>query len=277
MKSAAPKPVANKQSLAVKESNSAVTNYKDAYGNEVSLSWFIINRFLAPSQDFTEEECWGLIGLCKARGLNPVAKDCYLQRYNSVPQVIVSRDYYQRRACQNKNFRGKQNGIAVMNLDGQYEEREGTILLPGETLLGGWCKVYMQNLEYPIKETVSFDEAKKTKQDGTLQATWKSMPATMVEKVAVVKALKAAMTEEFGGTYSSEELGFDESELESEVKPVDDASEPVQKEAQKEAPKEKLPKKAVDAEFVEVDNSTGEVVEEDDEKDFEDMQMDFFR
>lgn len=271
MKSSAPKTVSNKQSLAVKESNSgAVTTYTDAYGNEVSLSRFIINRFLAPSQDFTEEECWGLIGLCKARGLNPVAKDCYLQRYNDVPQVIVSRDYYQRRACQNKNFRGKKNGIAVMNLSGAYEEREGTILLPGETLLGGWCQVYMSNLEYPIKETVSFEEAKKTKKDGTLQSTWKSMPATMVEKVAVVKALKAAMTEEFGGTYSSEELGFDETELESEVKAVD-----TETTVQKEAPKEK-PKKAVDAEYVDVDESTGEVVEEEEEKDFEDMQMEFF-
>ena len=116
MKAQAPKIASNKQSLAVKESGTdKPVTYKDYNGQEVSLSRFIINRYLAPNEEFTEEECWGLIGLSKARGLNPVAKDVYFQRYNGVPQIIVSRDYYEKRANMNPNYAGKKNGIVVIN------------------------------------------------------------------------------------------------------------------------------------------------------------------
>ena len=267
MKATAPKPVANKQNLAVRSAETAkVTTYKDSNGNEVSLSSYIINNYLAPGQDFTEDECYSLIGMSKARGLNPVVKDVYFQRYNGVPSIVVSRDYYEKRACMNPNFAGKENGIVVLNRKEEIEYRSGTIMLEGEELLGGWCRVYMRNLLYPVFVSVQFDEAAKKKTDGSLQATWASMPKTMIEKVAVVRALRQAMTEEFGGTYSTDELGIDETELDNSVKEPPKAD---QKDIRNQPKSAEVNVK--EAQYVEVDDSTGEVI--DDEPDMEDLEF----
>lgn len=273
MKAQAPKIASNKQSLAVKESGTdKPVTYKDYNGQEVSLSRFIINRYLAPNEEFTEEECWGLIGLSKARGLNPVAKDVYFQRYNGVPQIIVSRDYYEKRANMNPNYAGKKNGIAVINRKDEIEYREGTIMLEGESLLGGWCRVYMRNLEYPVFVSVQFEEAAKRKKEGELQATWASMPKTMIEKVAVVRALRQAMTEIFGGTYSAEELGFDEATLESQVTDIPENPKP-------EDPPKKEDAKVQDAvfeEFEEASQGAANPLYDNDEDEFQAMQNSFF-
>ena len=280
MRSAAPqKTTANKQSLAVKDATENKVVYNDLDGREVSLSRYVINTFLAPNSNFTEAECYGLIGLARAKGLNPLARDCYFQKYNGVPSVIISKDYYEKRANKNPNYRGKQCGIVVAykNENGKLvsEEREGKILLDDEKLIGGWCKVYMKNLDYPVHETVMFNEAVKLKQDGQPQATWKSMPCTMIEKVAVSRALKSAMTEEFGGTYSAEELGFDESELSSEVREVTEEPKTPESHASTKATKEQP--NVMEAEFTEVNvnDETGEVMDMED-LEFAEMQQNFF-
>ena len=105
--------------------------------------------------------------------------------------------------------------------------------------------------------------------DGKPQATWKTKTCMMIEKVAIVRALKEAMTEEFGGTYAAEEFGDAEEDISSKV---EDAPPEIQKvkTPEKEA-------KAQEAEFVEVDDSTGEVIEEDDDDaEFREMQDSFF-
>lgn len=271
MKAQAPKPVANKQSLAVKDSNDTPVIYKDNDGNEVKLSQYIVNKYISPGQEFSAAECWALINLSKARGLNPVNKDCYFISYDGKPQVIVSKDYYTKRACKNPNYLGKENGIVILNRNGEVEMRVGTIKLADEELLGGWCKVYMANLKYPVTVTASLNEYAKMDKDGKLQATWKTKTCMMIEKVAIVRALKEAMTEEFGGTYAAEEFGDAEEDISSKAEDVPPEIQKVKK-PEKEA-------KAQEAEFVEVDDSTGEVIEEDEDDDdaeFREMQDSFF-
>ena len=105
----------------------------------------------------------------------------------------------------------------------------------------------------------------------------------MIEKVAIVRALRSAMTEEFGNTYIADELGMEESDLSAEVADVpENATEPAPeptpapKAAPAPAPKKTVKKaEPVEAEFMEVDESTGEVIEEED--DFEDLQAAFFK
>lgn len=273
MRSVAPKPTANKQSLAVKNDDSTKVSYKDIDGNVVELSYYIVNNYLAPGSNFTQQECWTLINLSKARGLNPIAKDCYFLKYNGTPQVIVSKDYYTKRANKNSNYLGKENGIVVLNRNGEVEMRIGTIKLKDEELLGGWCKVYMANLKYPITVTASLDEYAPKKSDGELQATWKTKPGVMIEKVAIVRALKEAMTEEFQGTYAAEEFGEAEESLAANV-----ADMAVDTPMEEPKPPKFSESNVTEASYVDVDESTGEVLEEeDDEQDFEDMQMQFFK
>lgn len=266
MKAQAPKPVSNKQSLTVKDSaNDKPTVYNDIDGNKVELSRYLINNYIAPGSAFTSEQCWALINLSKARGLNPIAKDCYYIEYDGKPQVIVSKDYYLKRACKNSNYIGKENGIVILNRKGDIEMRVGTIKLDDEELLGGWCKVYMKNLSYPVTVTASLKEYAKMNKDGELQATWKTKTCLMIEKIAIVRALKEAMTEEFGGTYAAEEFGESEENIESKVDDI-----PTKEEQGAKAPKI-VESTIKEAEFVEVDEDTGEVV--DNEQDVEDMEF----
>ena len=270
MKAQAPKPAVKKQALAVKDQNDKPVSYTDIDGHQVELSQYLVNNFIAPGNNFSSAECWALINLSKARGLNPIAKDCYYISYDGKPQVIISKDYYTKRANKNPNYIGKQNGIVILNRKGEIEMREGTIKLSDEELLGGWCKVYMKNLTYPVFVTASLDEYAK-KKDGKLAATWATKTNVMIEKVAIVRALKEAMTEEFGGTYAAEELGVTEEEVSQTVKDIPT-------EQVKDNPNERETN-AMDVDFVEVDDSTGEVAEAEefnmaeDSEDMEDLEF----
>lgn len=265
MKAQAPKPTVKKQTLAVKEQNDTPVSYTDIDGHQVELSQYLVNNFIAPGSNFSQTECWALINLSKARGLNPIARDCYYISYDGKPQVIISKDYYTKRANKNPNYLGKQNGIVVLNRKGEVEMREGTIKLSDEELLGGWCKVFMKNLSYPVFVTASLDEYAK-KKDGKFTATWASKTNVMIEKVAIVRALKEAMTEEFGGTYSAEEFGYTEEEVGKNVPDIP-VEPPKATTAEKEA-------NAKDVEFVEVDDDTGEVIEDEStDEDMEDMEF----
>ena len=75
------------------------------------------------------------------------------------------------------------------------------MVLPGETPVGAWCKVYVDGYDVPIYDSVSFDEYAGKKRDGSLNSTWAGQPGTMIRKVAVVHALREAYPEDFQGLY----------------------------------------------------------------------------
>jgi hypothetical protein len=54
--------------------------------------------------------------------------------------------------------------------------------------------------------SVSFDEVAGRKNNGELNSIWARQGATMVEKVAKVRALREAFIEEFQGMYVEEEF-----------------------------------------------------------------------
>ena len=97
-------------------------------------------------------------------------------------------------------FDGFEAGIVVYS-EGQIVDREGSILYDGETLLGGWAKVYRKDRTRPGYDEVKFDEY------NTGKSMWAAKPATMIRKVALVHALREAFPSTFG-------LLYDESEIE---------------------------------------------------------------
>ena len=234
------RPAATRQSLVAQKDTKPVI-YKDLNGEEVSLSLSLLNNVLAPGSDFSEFEAEAYFGMCKYLHLNPVKRECHAVRYGGKLTIVVTRDCYNDRAKKCKDYQGKESGVCFIDKDGCYGERVGTILMPGETLLGAFCKVYMKDRIVPEIVTVSFDEAKRTKDNGELQATWKGQPNWMCVKVAEARCLKAAIPEYFAGTFASEELGYEET---GEVAP------PVNS------------KNVQDADFVPVDESTGEVLDQ---------------
>ena len=195
-----------------KKQNTSVVEY-ESNGEKVKLSPATIRQYLVSGNgQVTDQEVVMFMSLCKYQKLNPFLKEAYLIKFGNSPATIVtSKDVFTKRAKRNPNYAGKQAGIIVEKEDGTIEEREGSMALEGEKIVGGWAKIYIKGYEKPEYASVSFDEYAGRKADGTLNSQWKSKPATMIRKVAVVQALREAFPEDFGGLYSEEELSQAES------------------------------------------------------------------
>ena len=204
------RPAATKQSLAPVPRDTKPVVFKDTNGEDVSLTLSLLNDVLSPGSRFSQNVADMYFGMCKYLHLNPVKRECYLVEYGGKPTIVITRDCYNDRAKKCKDYQGKESGVCFMDSKGVYGERIGTILLPGETLLGAFCKVYMKDRVVPETTTVSFDEVKRVGANGELQSTWRTQPNWMCVKVAEARCLKAAIPEYFAGTYASEELGVDE-------------------------------------------------------------------
>ena len=84
-------------------------------------------------------------------------------------------------------------------------------------IVGGWAKVYRKDWQYPTYTTVDFDEVKGKKKDGTLNSNWAGKGATMVEKVAKVRALRESFIDEFGQMYDESEIDLIKKGSEAEI------------------------------------------------------------
>lgn len=169
------------------------------------------NYLVSGTAPVTDGEVLMFLALCKEHKLNPFIREAYLVKYGTSPaNMIVAKDVYLKRAKRHPKYRGHKAGICVLNAKGEYIEREGTIILPNEKLIGGWAEVYMENLSVPQKVTASLAENSKG------QSTWNTMPALMIRKVALVQALREIMPEEFGGIYDVDEMPVDANKLPTE-------------------------------------------------------------
>lgn len=183
-------------------------------GNEVKLTPKIVQEYIVGNNDveITLQEFKLFTELCKVRKLNPFLQEAYLIKYsNSVPaQLVVGKDAILKRAVLNPNYDGMESGVILENNDTlEVIERPGTFVPTNHTLVGGWAKVYVKNRKYPSYTSVNLSEVAQTKKDGTLNSNWAGKPATMVEKVAKVRALREAFVEDLGGMYEAEEVEKD--------------------------------------------------------------------
>jgi len=174
--------------------------------DEVKLSPKIVQEYLTQGVPVTMPEFKMFTELCKARKLNPFLKEAYIIKFGKSPAtIVVGKDAILKRAINNKDFNGREQGVIVLKEDGAIENRKGTFKLKDEVLVGGWAKVYRKSWEHPTEITVSFDEVSQTKNDGTLNSNWATKGATMVEKVALVRALRETFAEELGGMIDESE------------------------------------------------------------------------
>lgn len=183
-------------------------------GNEVKLTPKIVQEYIVGNNDveITLQEFKLFTELCKVRKLNPFLQEAYLIKYsNSVPaQLVVGKDAILKRAVLNPNYDGMESGVILENNETlEVIERPGTFVPTNHNLVGGWAKVYVKNRKYPSYTSVNLSEVAQTKKDGTLNSNWAGKPATMVEKVAKVRALREAFVEDLGGMYEAEEVEKD--------------------------------------------------------------------
>lgn len=180
-------------------------------GEKITLTPAIVQNYIVGTDaQITLQEFKFFTSLCKARGLNPFLKEAYCIKYGKqAAQIVVGKDAILKRAIHNPNYDGIESGVIVKVLEtGEIVERKGTFYdIEAEKLVGGWARVFRKDWKHPNYCSVSFAEVAQRKNDGSLNSNWTSKGATMVEKVAKVRALRETFIDDLGGMYEAEEMG----------------------------------------------------------------------
>lgn len=185
------------QALATQQTAIAFT---DDVGANVTVTADDVRNLICPSAD--QKEVALFLQLCKSQRLNPFVKDAYLVKYGSNPaQMITNYQVFNRRACKNENYAGIENGVVVLR-NGEIVHKDGSAVYKaaGETLLGGWAKVYFKDNRKPAYAEVALDDY------STGKSNWSKMPGVMIEKCAKAAAWRLAFPDDFQGMYVSEEM-----------------------------------------------------------------------
>lgn len=190
--------------MAEKRNELMTVSYETALGSVKLTAEDVKNYLVSGNSQVTDKEIKLFMELCKYQKLNPFTGEAYAIKFGSDFQMVVGYETYKRRAEENPAYRGRKSGIVVLRGE-QIVQKEGTCLYPSESLIGGWCRVYVQRPEFKdeMYKEVSLEEYNKG------QANWKTKPCTMVEKVAVSQALRAAFPTDYQGLYTAEEFGQD--------------------------------------------------------------------
>lgn len=202
---------------------------------EINLE--IIKKYICPKA--TDQEAYTFMQLCKAQNLNPFLREAYLVKYgDEAATIITGKDTFTKRADRLPQYDGFKAGIVVLS-QAQIVHREGSLLISGERLIGGWAEVFRKDRGQSFRNEVSLSEYERKKKDGSLMSNWRLMPATMIRKVALVQSLREAFPDEFGGMYSPEEMPIDVATLPT----YDYGNHPVYPKPQEDNPPIKEPQK----------------------------------
>lgn len=180
--------------------------------NEIRLTQKMVQEYLVGDKGtITIQEFKFFTELCKVQKLNPFLKEAYCIKYGTQPAtIVVGKDVVIKRAVLHPMYDGKESGVIVSSKDGAVvTERNGCFVAPGETLIGGWARVFRKDRSHPEYMSVSLSEVQGKKYDGSINTTWATKGATMVEKVAKVRALREAFVDELAGLYEATEMDAD--------------------------------------------------------------------
>lgn len=196
------------QNSIVKKPDAAGMVEYESGGQTVKLSPAMIRKYLVSGGgNVSDQEVMMFLSLCKFQHLNPFLHEAYLIKYGNSPATMVTgKDVFIKRARRNADYRGKETGIIVIDNAGNVVERSGAFYLNGEQIVGGWAKVYINGFDKPEYAAVSFNEYAGRKSNGELNNQWATKPATMIQKVALVHALREAFPEDFNGMTAPEEI-----------------------------------------------------------------------
>lgn len=227
------------QALATQQTAIAFT---DDVGANITVTADDVRNLICQNAD--QKEVSLFLQLCKSQRLNPFVKDAYLVKYGSNPaQMITNYQVFNRRACRNENYAGIENGVVVLR-NGEIVHKDGSAVYKaaGETLLGGWAKVYFKDNRKPAYAEVALDDY------STGKSNWSKMPGVMIEKCAKAAAWRLAFPDDFQGMYVSEEM------QQAQPQPVESHTEPVQTYADTAPIKQLMPMYVV-AEYGEIEDS----------------------
>lgn len=178
--------------------------YASRDGQQVKLSFDIVRKYLVSGHAnlVTDQEIMLYMGTCKARGLNPFKKDCYLVKYTEgdPAATIVSIDYFRSRAKAQPDCQGWQAGVIVADKSGEVVFRKGAMTYDGDVLLGGWFKAQPKDWLEPQEWTVPLKAYVKKTRDGRPTKFWsEENQSSQIAKVAESQGLRHVWPDEFQG------------------------------------------------------------------------------
>lgn len=189
-------------------------------GQHLTVTFDDVRDFIC--KEATIAECRIFLETCKQYHLNPFTKECYLIHYDnknsdSTSTIVLGKTCYLKMAENHPQYDGFEAGVIVFVPEvGELIHREGSIVYDGdsgETLLGGWAKVYRKD-----RTRASYEEVKLSEYD-TGKSLWNGKKATMIRKVALVHALREAFPSTFGALYDESEVRVDAESTAREVPP----------------------------------------------------------
>lgn len=167
------------------------------------------NTLTRGNGNVSDQEVAMFLRTCQAKKLDPLENgEVYLIKYDdkAPAQLVVGCHAYIRRADHFPDYRGFKAGITVVRGDAMEPiQKEGACVYKSlrEQLIGGWCRVMRERSKGYIEETfveVGLDEY------GTGKSNWAAKPATMIRKVAISQAFRAAFPNEYEGLYTIDEM-----------------------------------------------------------------------
>lgn len=163
----------------------------------------VVKACFAPK--LTNDEFKIFVGLGKSLDANPFTREIWAVKYKTEEpaQIFCGRDFYRRKAQEQLDYDGH-----VVNAIYENDSFDCSNGIPNHSiqnfkdrgnLVGSYCAVYRKNITRPYLVTVKLKEYDKG------FANWKSMPETMIKKVAEAQALRGGYQGVFRGTYDESE------------------------------------------------------------------------
>lgn len=179
----------------------AIAKFTADNGQEVTVTPEDVRSLVCPQA--TPQELALFVAYCQTHRLDPIgAKDAYLIKYGNGPASMVTNyQVFNRRARKSPDYRGIESGVVVLGNDQKVHHKPGSAVYGWEQLLGGWARVHVAGWEVPVYAEANLSDY------STGRSQWAKMPGVMIEKVAKSVAWRTAYPEEFGGMYSTEEMG----------------------------------------------------------------------
>lgn len=231
--------------------------YQYENGQMVRLNPTIVRKYLVHGRAelVTDTEIVLFIQLCRYQNINPFLREAYLIKFssNDPASIVAGKDWFTKKAGSIRECRGFNAGVIVQRKAGKDTElvkRMGTLVLEGETLVGGWSKVFRDGWQEALEIEVSLKEYMRFSKAGEPTRSWREMPATMIRKVALVQGLREAFSSRYEGLYSPEEMPLDDSKLPSEPIRIPEIERVVDRKTDPDPvpPQEQVPEEAIPAE-----------------------------
>lgn len=182
----------------------------EAGGQKVKLTPAIIRKYLVTGRGdlVTDQELVFFMHICRARGLNPFNRDCYLIKYtqSDPAAIIVSIDKIRQRARLSADCVGWKSGVICRKADGSLRYSNG-LVMDDEAVIGGWFEAKPKGWEEPFKLEVNLNGYIRKTKDGAVTRFWapENQP-TMIAKVAEAQGLRRLWPEQIQGLYLREEV-----------------------------------------------------------------------